>query len=150
MATRTRIFQIWTLLFAVSFSFPTVGQETPDPFLSNRNTQGGNPLTNSTKEGWSETRTRIHHLDPITSGGLNCPVIVVGKTVYSTETLQPVSELEADYAENFLTALSANGQYFAVASKSMRREDTSVFVFDGKTGKKISEIPGTEDETLDN
>lgn len=150
MATRNRIFQIWTLLFAVSFSFTTVGQDTPDPFLSNRNTQGGNPSTNSTKEGWSETRTRIDHLDAITSGGLDCPVIVVGKTVYSTETLQPVSELEADYSENFLTALSGNGQYFAVASKSVRRDDTSVFVFDVKTGKKISEIPGAEDEILDN
>ncbi len=132
-------------------------QDADDPFAANaasraKASAGDSPGWSSAgpgSEGWRGGAAVIAERDPITSGGLGCPVIVAGNKVFSTESFEQTSLLEAEYHSNTLTALSGDGSYFAVASKTHNQDDTSVAVYDVATGKQVSQIPGAEDEILD-
>lgn len=139
-------------LLVATFLFATAcvlhGQESGDPFSTGA-AKGKATWGGGADEGWQGTAATIDERDPITTGGIGCPVIVAGPRVFSSDTFALVSTLEADYGPNTLTALSGDGSYFAAANKSHNQDDTSVSVFDVASGKKVSEIPGFVDEILD-
>ena len=128
-------------------------QEPDDPFASKEDAPDTPALssdkTSSSSSGWRGTAVAINGSDRITSGGIGCPVIVVGSVVFSTEKLERQTELEIDHRSYAQTALSSDGSYFAIASKLPNQSDTSVNVMDVSTGKKVSEISGAKDEYLD-
>ena len=152
-------FLIIALLFiAAPFAITTMAVgcfQDEDPFTAqpkeNDKSEWGNKEKDKGGEGseWSSRAATIDARTVITSGKIGCPVIMGGPHIFSTETRKQIGSLDCEIRSNTLTALSNDGSYFAVASKTHNQDETSVSVYNLKTQKKTCEIPGTEDEILD-
>jgi len=60
-----------------------------------------------------------------------------------------LAELEGDFADLGLTALSPNGQHFAATNKTPNQEDTTVIVWDTQTGQQKFQVPGDPEHYAD-
>lgn len=86
---------------------------------------------------------------PVTFGPPGCPVLVVGDEVRDAKTKDVVKKLKDAYEPLVMRALSADGKYFAAASKSPNQNDTAVAVYATETGEKILEVPGNKTALVD-
>lgn len=120
-----------------------------DPFSGTPKSKNEKSWDSGSQVGWRDMGVSIDGRKRITSGGIGCPVLVSGASVISTKDFSVVANLEVEYDSSAHAALSADGTYFAVASKSPNQRGTSVYVFDTASGKKVHEIQGVEDEFID-
>lgn len=101
---------------------------------------------------WSGQAGVINGNDRITSGGINCPVVVVGKSVFRTDNLAKNLELKTDlrFLSNADRAIGNDGKYFAISVREKVGRDSieNIAVFDTETGKQTCLIDGVLDEHL--
>ena len=94
----------------------------------------------------------IDRAGKVTSGGLGCPIIVAGKSVYRTDNLTKTLELKTDlkFWGNVVTVLGNDGKYFATAIREKVGKDSvqNIAVFDTSTGKQTCLIDGVLDKSL--
>jgi ribosomal protein S27E len=123
---------------------PTKAKTTPE-----RTT--GNAVTSAKPSSWASDTLRIpfDRDADVTLGPIGCPVIIVKNDVWHVAKKQIVQELEGVYESRVLKALSANGQWFAAASKTPNQQDTSITVWNVVTGKVSCEIPGDPERFAD-
>lgn len=81
--------------------------------------------------------------DRITSGLPGCPVLVVGSRVWNKAANSIAATLEGSYPQQAQTALSADGKYFAAATKVPDQQNSDVVVWDAGTGKRLFTAKGT-------
>jgi hypothetical protein len=144
-------FLLATFLLATSAGLSIASGQDDDPFAKSASEGGDSNWGNgdANDSDWQGGQATIDDRAIITSGGIDCPVILGGSTVVSTDKLKLIGKLDCKFRSSTLTALSNDGTFFAVASKTTNQKDTSVAVYDLKTGKKTCDIPGSEDEILD-
>ncbi|MEZ6122873.1 MAG: serine/threonine-protein kinase [Planctomycetaceae bacterium] len=75
--------------------------------------------------------------ESFTVGGVDCPVVISGKRIWSTGSKTVTGQLEGQYDSRALTALSADGKLFAAATKLPDQQGGSVTVWDTSTGKPL-------------
>jgi len=109
------------------------------------------PAPVSSGPDWGSDRLRIpfERDDHVTLGLIGCPVVVVKNDVWHIARKEIVQTLEGEYQTRGIKALSANGQWFAAASKSPNQQDTSITVWNVVTGKVSCEIPGDPERFAD-
>lgn len=102
---------------------------------------------------WAGQAGVIDENDKITSGGVGCPVIVVGKSVFRTDNLAKYIELETGerIRGNVDTALGKDGRYFALSVREKVGDESveNIVVFDNETGKQTCKIQGVVDGHLE-
>ncbi len=81
---------------------------------------------------------------PVTFGPTGCPVLVVGNEVRDAKTRAVLKTLKDTYEPRGMRVLSADGKYFAVASKSPNQKDTAVAVWSTATGERVLDVPGNK------
>lgn len=72
----------------------------------------------------------------------NCPVLLSGNRVWDKGTKSVLRRLDGSFAGQAQTALSADGRFFAAASKPPDEQNTAITVWDTKTGKQLFTAPG--------
>lgn len=73
----------------------------------------------------------------VTHGPPGCPIVIVGNSVWSVPGRRQTATLEGKYLAGVQTALSANGKFFAAASKPAGQQGTDVVVWDTDSGRKL-------------
>lgn len=87
--------------------------------------------------------------DVVTFGNPGCPVVVVGTEVWNLDQQTVQSTLQRGYEERGLTALSADGRFFAATELASHNRDNPVFVWNAATGEPHFRIPGDVNGTTD-
>ncbi len=85
---------------------------------------------------------RVADREPVTFGAAGCPVVVIGSKAWDYQKKTVCSTLHGEYDDNSLTALSADGRYFAATQYSAHRHNNPVLVWDTSTGQVCTRIPG--------
>jgi hypothetical protein len=91
----------------------------------------------------------VDHKSPVTFGPPGCPVLVVGDRVWDLKQNKEARQLEGVAELRGHRALSADGKWFATASKQPNQTDTAVAVWSTETGKKVLDVPGKAKEYVD-
>ena len=100
------------LIVLISFSIPVVGCKNEGD-----SSTGVSKGTN-TNTGEKDPPGTINAKDEIFFGGIDCPVVVGGKSVFVTDTLERRGGLKLDRRFGAPSAVSRDGTQMAYASKS--------------------------------
>ena len=123
-----------------------------DPFKEKSGESSWGSDDENKSDKWSGQAGVIDQSAKITSGGLVCPTIVVGKSVYRTDNLAKNLELKTDlrFSNNADTVLGSDGKYFAISIREKVGKDSieNIAVFDTTTGKQTCLIDGVLDKHL--
>lgn len=87
--------------------------------------------------------------EEVTFGVPGCPVVVVGTAVWNLGEQTVQSTLQRGYEERGLTALSADGRFFAATELAVHNRANPVFVWNATTGEPYFRIPGDANGTTD-
>lgn len=100
---------------------------------------------------WGADTLRIpfRSKDEITFGPIGCPIVVVGNDVWHFKQKKIVRQLAGEYNQHGMKALSGNGQWFAVASKSPNQKDTAIDVWNVVAGRHQCTIAGDPEKFRD-
>jgi hypothetical protein len=101
------------------------------------------------KGAWGATAIPFDHKTAVTFGPAACPVAILGTTVWDLNQNKEVGKLAGTYEARGLRALSADGKFFAAASKSPNQADTAVTVWNTATGERILDVPGVKNVYAD-
>ncbi len=102
-----------------------------------------------TEWGPSEPSIPVGDREVVTFGVPGCPVLVVGTTVWNIDQQSVQSTLQRGYEDRGLTALSADGKFFAATESASHNRDNPVFVWHATTGEPYFRIPGDGSGTTD-
>ena len=141
------------MLLALGLTLNLNAQEKDvDPFKEKSGESSWGSDDENKSDKWSDQAGVIDKGAKITSGGLDCPTIVVGKSVYRTDNLAKNLELKTDlkFPNNPDTALGSDGKYFAISIREKVGKDSieNIAVFDTTTGKQTCLIDGVLDKHL--
>lgn len=96
-----------------------------------------------------ELRIPAAERDPVTFGGPNCPIVLVGGDAWHLKQGRLIRSIEVEYNARALRSLSTNGRYFAYASKSPNQQSTDVAIWDIVQQKEVAVIPGDPEKFVD-
>jgi hypothetical protein len=85
----------------------------------------------------------------VTFGPAGCPVFVLGQEVRDLKTGKSLCKISDSYGQRVLRALSADGKYFAAASKTENQKNTAIQVWSTESGKAVLSVPGNKDSFVD-
>lgn len=147
-----QVLALWVYSLGVAVCVaPSIGwgQDT-DPY-ADKTADGG--WSSEDQDGaWADQAGVIGEHDKVTSGGHDCPVIVVGRSVFKTDTLAQIAELNTEerIRGNTETALGNDGVYFALSVREKVGTDSvqNIVVFETASGKPICMINGVVDKHL--
>ena len=88
--------------------------------------------------------------ETVTFGPSDCPVAVLGNSVWNIQTRKVQATLQSAYEDRALTSLSSDGQYFAATRMAKDERNNPVVVSSAATGETVFVVPGdgTAETTL--
>ncbi len=124
---------------------PTFAQEAADPFQSpetaSEQSEWGNPdeMPFPGSDG-GRSSNQLGERDPLTFGGIGCPVLISGDIVVSSASLKPIRRLNLGSTRYSSATLSNDGRVFAISVPAKENENVVVSVWNTETGERVAEI----------